>query len=187
MNNQDARDERLIETTLGEEMVFSGRIFDVTRRLAVLPDGKTAPREIVVHRGAAAVVAVDGRGRVALVRQYRAAFDRVMLEIPAGKRDTWEEDPLDCAVRELREETGLTAESMRLLTATQTTPGFCTEQIWIYLATGLAQGEEQPDEDEFLTCSWENLSDMADKVRAGEIGDGKTALGLLLAEAALKG
>lgn len=180
-------DDRLVEKTLREETIFSGRILDVRLRTVRLPGGTEASREIVMHRGAAAIVAVDEQNRVALVRQYRAPLNRVILELPAGKRDSWDEDPLLCARRELKEETGLLAERWRLLTVTQTTPGFTSEEIWIYLATGLTQGEECLDEDEFLSVCWQDISSALDDVRTGEIGDAKTALGLLLAENALQG
>lgn len=179
-------DERLTERTIGEETVFSGRILDVVVRTVELPGGGRSTREIIDHRGAAAIVAVDERGRVALVRQYRAALNRVLLELPAGKKDARDEDPLLCARRELKEETGLTAERWRLLTVTQTTPGFCSEEIWIYLATGLTQGEDSPDEDEFLSFQWQDFPKALSNVRSGHIADAKTALGLLLAEGALK-
>jgi ADP-ribose pyrophosphatase len=182
MNTNDAH---LIEKRLDERVVFTGRILDVSVRTVLLPNGEKSTREVVLHKGAAAIVAVDEQGRVPLVRQFRAPLERVMLELPAGKKDSAEEDPLTCARRELREETGLTATHWQLLTHMASTPGFSSEVISLYLATGLAQGDTGRDEDEFMDVVWEDLSSLTRRVRAGEIVDSKTALGLLLAEAAL--
>ena len=140
----------LREIPKASETIYDGKILHVERWTVTCPNGRDALREIVVHKGAAAVVPVFEDGTTLLVRQHRVAVDRMTLEIPAGKLDSVNEDPLDCAVRELREETGLAAERMTLLTSLLTTPGFCTEKIAIYLAQGLSQGETHPDEDEFL-------------------------------------
>ena len=139
-----------------------------------------------MHKGAAAVVPVFEDGTTLLVRQHRVAVDRMTLEIPAGKLDSVGEDPLDCAVRELREETGLHAERMTLLTSLLTTPGFCTEKIAIYLAQGLSQGETHPDEDEFLGLVRLPLSEAVAMVMRGELRDGKTICGLLMANEHLR-
>ena len=149
------------------------------------PNGHPAPREIVIHRGAAAVIPVYEDGTTLLVRQHRVSVDRVTLEIPAGKLDSWDEDPLECAIRELREETGLKAERMTLLTSVLTTPGFCTEKIGIYLAQGLTQGDMDLDEDEFLGVVRMPLSEAVDMVMRGDIRDGKTICGLLMAKAVI--
>jgi len=109
------------------------------------------------------------------------------LEIPAGKLDYVGEDPYDCAVRELEEETGLRAESFELLTNVVTTPGFCTETIGLYLATGLSQHEDHPDPDEFLFVEKLPLKEAIDRVMSGEFRDAKTALGLLMAWQKLHG
>ena len=149
------------------------------------PNGHSAPREIVVHKGAAAVVQVFDDGTTLLVRQHRVNVDRVTLEIPAGKLDHADEDPLDCAVRELEEETGLQAEAMTLLTSVLTTPGFCTEKIGIYLAQGLSQGKTHPDEDEFLDLVRMPLDEAVELIMRGDIRDGKTICGLLMAREVL--
>ena len=149
------------------------------------PNGRSATREIVVHKGAAAVVPVYPGGTTLLVRQHRVAVDRVTLEIPAGKLDSVSEDPLDCAVRELEEETGLRAGRMTLLTSLLTTPGFCTEKIAIYLAQDLTQGQTHPDEDEFLDLVRIPLEEAVARIMRGEIRDSKTICGLLMAKEAL--
>ena len=173
--------QELREIPVSSEPIYNGRILDVQRWQVTCPNGNLAAREIVVHKGAAAVVPVYEDGTTLLVRQHRVAVDRVTLEIPAGKLDSANEDPLDCAVRELEEETGLKAERMTLLTSLLTTPGFCTEKIGIYLAQGLSQGDTHPDEDEFLGLVRIPLDEAIAMVMRGEIRDGKTICGLLLA------
>ncbi len=180
-------DTHLSEKVVADKQLYGGRIIDVRLLTVELPGGASSTREVVRHNGAAAVVAVDDQNRVAMVRQFRVAPGKVLLEIPAGKKDSPDEDPLFCARRELREETGLTARSMTLLTDMLSTPGFSNEVISIYLATGLSQGDRAPDEGEFLDVLWEDFSEMATRSRRGEIPDSKTALGLLLADAVLNG
>ena len=121
-------------------------------------------------------------GTTVLVRQHRVAVDRVTLEIPAGKLDSAGEDPLVCAERELREETGLSAGRMTFLTRLLTTPGFSSEQISVYLAEELTEGETHPDPDEILRMVRMPLAEAVALVRTGEIRDGKTVCGLLLAK-----
>lgn len=179
------QNERLYERVVNTREVFRGPLISVEHWEAELYGGRRALREIVRHVGAAAVVPVDDTGHVTLVTQYRIAMGRVMLEIPAGKKDDPDEDALCCAKRELREETGLTAESWRHLTTIDTSPGFLTERIGLYLATGLSQGPSHPDEDEFLGLVKLPLSEAVQKVMAGEITDGKTIAGLLMAANAL--
>ena len=173
------------EIPFSSETIYDGKILHVERWQVTCPNGKAATREIVVHKGAAAVVPVYEDGTTLLVRQHRVAVDRVTLEIPAGKLDSVGEDPHDCAVRELEEETGLRAGRMTLLTSLLTTPGFCTEKIAIYLAQDLSQGQTHPDEDEFLSLVRMPLEDAVAMVMRGEIRDGKTICGLLMAKEAL--
>ena len=176
-------DNQLKETLVSSESLFSGRILNVERWQVTCANGAPATREIVVHRGAAAVVPVFEDGTTLLVRQHRIACDRVTLEIPAGKLDHVGEDPLECAVRELEEETGLKAARMTLLTSLWTTPGFCTEKIGIYLAEGLTQGDTHPDEDEFLTPERVTPAELEAMMAAGKISDGKTLAAFALAKA----
>ena len=176
----------LREVPVASETIYDGKILHVEKWTVTCPNGREALREIVVHKGAAAVVPVFEDGTTLLVRQHRVAVDRMTLEIPAGKLDSADEDPLDCAVRELREESGLAAERMTLLTSLLTTPGFCTEKIAIYLAQGLSQGETHPDEDEFLGLVRIPLEEAVAMVMRGELRDGKTICGLLMAREALR-
>ncbi|MBQ7454982.1 MAG: NUDIX hydrolase [Clostridia bacterium] len=174
-------DRALEEVFLSSEQVFHGCLIDVEHWQVRLPDGQQALREVVLHRGAAAIVPLDDAGNVTLVRQHRIAAGRFTWEIPAGKLDHVGEDMLDCARRELEEETGLRAANFRLLTVLDTTPGFCNERIGIYLATGLSQHAMHTDADEFLNVAAFPLSEAVRRVMAGEIRDSKTAVGLLMA------
>lgn len=171
----------LKETIVSRELIFPGHVIRVEQWQVKLPDGGIAPREIVLHRGASAVVALDEENRMILVRQHRVAVDRVTLEIPAGKLDTDDEDPLLCAKRELEEETGLRADQWSKLFVLETTPGFCNERIHLYMASGLHEGHSHPDEDEFVATQRIPLSEALQMVMCGELHDGKTALGILMA------
>lgn len=174
-------EQGLRETPVSRERIFDGKVIDVEKWTVRLPDGALAPREIVLHRGAAAVVAVDDAGFVTLVRQHRVAVGEVTLEIPAGKLDAPGEDPLVCAKRELEEETGLRAQRWQPLTVLLTTPGFSSERIALYLATGLSAAKAHPDEDEFLDVVRMPLDEAIGRVMRGELCDGKSAVGLLMA------
>lgn len=174
-------DDALRETYLRGEDLYNGKIIKVEKWTVALPNGKEAFREVVRHNGAVAVVPVDAEGRVTLVRQHRIAAGRFTWEIPAGKLDTPQENHLEAAKRELEEETGLNAENWRFLTLMDSSPGFCTEKIAIYVATGLSQHPAHPDSDEFLHLKKMPLSEAVEKVMAGQLRDSKTALGLLMA------
>ena len=174
-------DDSLREIYQDGETIYDGKIIRGEKWRVSLPDGREAAREVVIHKGAAAIVPVDAQGMVTLVRQHRVALDTFTWEIPAGKLDSVSEDPLDCAKRELEEETGLRAANWRRLSHVITTPGFCTEQISIYLATELSQHEAHADQDEFLRLQKMPLDEAVNRVMAGEFRDAKTCLGLLMA------
>ena len=174
-------DSELRENVISREVIYPGKVIHVEKWQVTLPDGGQAPREIVLHRGASAVVALDEEQRIILVRQHRVAIDRITLEIPAGKLDTADEDPFLCAQRELEEETGMHADHWEKLLMLDTTPGFCNEHIHLYMATGLHTGQTHPDEDEFITAERMPLTEALQKVMCGEFHDGKTAIGILMA------
>lgn len=171
----------ILESYDSEVLLQKGVVFDMAHRTVSLPNGKKALREIAYHSGAAAVVPVDNEGNVYLVYQHRSVINKVTLEIPAGKMDDGETDPLKCATRELSEETGFDAGNMELLLSMDTTPGFCTEFVAIYLAKDLKQREKHTDEDEFLGVIKIPMKEAIRRVLSKELTDGKTALGLMLA------
>ena len=177
----------LNETRIDSEVIFEGRIIRVERDRVKLENGDTATREVVRHPGGVCILALTDQDEVLLVRQYRYPHAQVTVEIPAGKLDRPDEDPLEAAKRELREETGFTASSWRHLTDIYTTPGFCNEKISIYLAMGLTKGQTEFDEDEFLDLVKMPLKDAVALVKGGKLNDSKTITGLLLAQSALDG
>ena len=180
------KDDALKETFLSSQEIYHGAIIRVEKWQVSLPNGGTAIREIVKHNGAAAIVPVDDKGCVTMVRQHRIAVDKFTWEIPAGKLDSLQEDPFAAAKRELEEETGLQAQHWQLLNRIDTTPGFCNERIAIYLATGLSQHPSHPDPDEFLQLTRIPLDEAVALCMAGEINDSKTVIGLLMAQRYLK-
>ena len=182
LGDDDPRDAGLAEKPLTEDVAWTGRIFNVNRLQVELPDGRRALRDVVRHPGAVAVVALTAEGRICLVRQYRTALGRVTVEIPAGKLAPGE-DPLECANRELLEETGMVAEKMAFLTTIASSDGFTDELIHIYMATGLTFGKSSPDDDEFINVDLVEVSELVDAVLDGRIEDAKTVVGALLCDA----
>lgn len=182
LGDDDPRDAELRETILGENSAWKGRLLDVRVLDVELPNGRRTTREVIRHPGAAAVVALTETGKIVLVRQYRTAIDRVTVEIPAGKLDPGE-DPIDCARRELLEETGFKANRINYLTTMASTPGFSDEFIHIYMATGLSFAGANPDEDEFVNVDLVPLSELIDAVLDGKIEDAKTVIGALACDA----
>lgn len=180
-------DEQLREEVLSKEQVFDGQILNVQKWTVRLPNGEKGSRELILHRGASAIVPVDEEGNVYLVRQFRAPLNEILTEIPAGKLDYIGEDSLEAAKRELREETGFTAEKWTLLTKMVTTPGFTNEAIAIYLAEGLTKGETDPDDDEFIELEKLPLREAIAQICSGALRDSKTIVGLLLADRARTG
>lgn len=176
----------LTERKLDSTTHFEGKIFRITVDHVTLPNGKTATREIAHHCGAVAVLPITKEGNVILVTQYRYALGKELLEIPAGKMDLEGEAPLESAIRELREETGCTAGQMISLGDFAGSPGCMTEIVHLYLALDLEQGESCPDEDEFLRTSQMPLTQLIDRIMAGEVTDGKTIAAALKAEHYLK-
>ncbi len=175
----------LTETTLTSEVMFAGKIITVEKQRVQLPDETTSEREIVHHSGGSCVVAVDESNYVCLIRQYRKALECETLELPAGKLEPGE-DPYDCAVRELKEETGFEADRVEPLGSIYPTPGYCDEKILIYLATGLKSGRQELDPGEFLSVVRLPLKDVHEAVMEGRIRDAKTVVGILKAVSILK-
>ena len=165
--------------------VYTGRVINLDVDTVRFPNGSTGELEMIRHPGASAVVPFlsDPAGddpQVLLIRQYRYAAERYLYEIPAGRLDPGEA-PDACARRELREETGCTAERVEHLTTMYTTPGFTDERIHLFMAVGLTRGEDAREADEFIEVEGMPLSKALSLIERGEIQDGKTALGLLFA------
>jgi ADP-ribose pyrophosphatase len=176
----------LEEQVVDSRLVHHGRYLDVRIDTIQRADGSTGTRDVVRHPGAVAVLALDAEDRLLLVRQWRIPAGRAMLEIPAGTLDVHggvTEDPDGAARRELEEETGSRASSWRRLSSFWTAPGFATELMHLYLATGLesVHGDDRlaPDEDERLELSRFTIDEALAMVDAGEICDAKSMLGIL--------
>ena len=168
------------EKTIEQNIVYEGVIVNVRRDKAELVNGSVVGREVVEHPGGVTVIPVEPDGTVWCVRQFRYPFGREMLEVPAGKLERGE-DPYDCGIRELSEETGLTADEFIYLGPCCTSPGFSTEVLHIYLALGLHQGSMHLDPDEFLNVEKYSLDELTEKVMSGEIDDAKTIIAVLKA------
>ncbi len=161
------------------KIIFSGRVFDVKLdKIKYKSTGNNAMREVVIHRGGAVIIAVTQEGKIPLVKQYRYPFDKVLIELPAGKLDAGE-DPLVCAARELKEETGYSAKNVKRLGSIYTSPGYSSEELYLFLATELEAGETELEEGEegmeILELAPEEITQM---ILNGEIHDAKTIAGL---------
>ena len=169
----------LEEKQISAEYMYKGKIISLRRDKALLPNGNTATREVVEHNGGVCVAALTDDDEVLFVRQFRYPYMEIIPEIPAGKRDKADEDPLQCGIRELKEETGATAEKFIPLGKLYPSPGYCGEIIWMYAATGLSYGEQMPDDDEFLTVEKIPLNKAVEMILSGEITDAKTQAAVL--------
>lgn len=159
--------------------VFAGKLLHVQLDHVTLPSGNDATREYIRHPGAVAIVPVLDDGRIILVKQCRYPLGTVMWEIPAGKLDHGpEEEILECAKRELSEETGYTARKWDFLISIATTPGFSDEIIHIFKAEGLRSGEQHPDDDEFISARAFSPEEIKNMIKNGELYDSKTICAL---------
>lgn len=175
-----------MERTISSMEIFKGVLLHVLKDEVELENGVHSTREFVLHPGAVAIVPITEDGKVVLVEQYRYPIKQKLLEIPAGKLDKPGEDPLECAKRELEEETGYTASDYIYLGCIHTTPGFSNEVIHIYLARKLEKGRMNPDEDEILKVHVEDFQEVLKKCISGEITDAKTLAGIFRAYFFLK-
>ncbi len=167
------------ETTAASELIYDGRVLHVYKDTIRVPNGRQSTREYCRHNGAVAVVPLTDDGKVVCVRQYRYALGRVTLEIPAGKFDYIGEDHREAALRELREETGYTTDSLTSIGNLSTSPALLTEIIYLYLAEHMTPGETDPDEDEFLELVEIPLDELVDMIIRGEVEDSKTQAAVL--------
>jgi len=173
------------DATLGSRRIYTGRVLNLDIDRVRFPDKSVGELEIIRHSGASAIVPFlsDPAGedpQIMLIKQYRYAAEDFLYEVPAGRLDP-NESPLDCARRELMEETGCTAERLEPLYSFYTTPGFIDERIHGFIATGLMRGESQREPDEFITLETMTLSHALELIRRGEIRDAKTAVLILFA------
>lgn len=174
---------------LGEETLFSGSLIQVARGTYRAPDGERFTREVVHHPGAVVVVPLVDQDTALLVRQYRSSVGELLLECPAGKRDVEGEPTEVTASRELVEEVGQRAGRLELLARFYTTPGFCDELAWLYLAEDLeaVPHDRQGVEEQAMTVEAVSLSDLDRLVHSGEVVDAKTIVGLSLARERVRG
>ncbi|MBO4467689.1 MAG: NUDIX hydrolase [Clostridia bacterium] len=169
----------LKEETIETKTVYNGRVIDLVVDTVTLPNGKEAKREVVRHKGGVGVIAEDDNGNILFVKQFRYPYKEEIYEIPAGKRDSLDEEPIECGKRELREETGAVADEMISLGKLYPSPGYCGEIIWLFAAKGLEFADDQLDEDEFLNVERIPLEKAVEMVMKGEISDAKTQIAIL--------
>lgn len=182
----DADDKHLVERTVSREELFHGNFMHAVRDTVQLPDGGTATREYILHPGAVAIIPMLDDGRLVLERQYRHPVGRVMIEFPAGKLDVGE-DRLECARRELLEETGYTAREWAHAGELHPVISYSTEFIDIWFARGLTLGERRLDEGEFLDVFTATFDELQAWCRSGQVTDAKTLIGTLWLQNVLSG
>ena len=166
------------EKTIDTDVIFDGKILILRVDTVELPDGQISTREIIEHPGGVCVVAIDENNYVYMVKQFRKACEQVIIEIPAGKLDEGE-NPKDCGMRELEEETGLKARNFVSLGSILPSPGYAAEVIYIYLATDLYDGKRHLDDGEFLDVEKYHIDNLTDMIMNNEISDAKTIAGIL--------
>lgn len=171
----------LFEKTLNQEYAFKGKIINLRVDEIELPDGQKGKREIVEHNGGIGILPIDDEGNTYLVKQWRAPYQSVVAEIPAGKREG-DEDPKLGGIRELKEEIGATADEVTYLGKLYPSPGYCGEIIHLFLARKLKFSSQKLDDDEFLNVEKMPFSRLVDMVMNGEICDAKTIAAVLKAD-----
>ncbi len=164
---------------ISRDLVAHGAIIDYYQDTMQIPNGNIAKWDFIKHNGAAAVVPVDDRGRLIMVRQYRNALERYTIEIPAGGLQSPQEPTKEAAARELSEETGYSSNELELLISIRTTVAFCDEKIDIYVANNLVKGEQHLDEDEYVQVSAYTVDELVEMIYKGEIEDSKTVSAIL--------
>jgi 8-oxo-dGTP pyrophosphatase MutT (NUDIX family) len=160
------------------DYAFEGKLVKVRVDTVEIPERGPREREIVEHPGAVAILPVLADGRIVLVRQFRPATGRTLLEVPAGTREPGE-DAEECAHRELAEETGYRADSMRHLVSFFVSPGWCTEELVVYVAQDIAPGTDSPEDDEQIKVELIKPDQIPSLIQAGDIGDAKTMVALV--------
>ena len=171
--------QTLREIKTNSEDIYSGVILNVKKDTVLLPNGNTSSREIIRHIGAVCIIPLTDKNEIIIERQYRYPYDTVITEIPAGKLDSKNEDRLSAAKRELREETGLTADKWTNLGDFYPAAAYSDEYITMFLAQDLHQGKQELDKDEFLNVIKVPISELIEDVMAGKIPDSKTQTAIL--------
>tara|TARA_B100001248_G_scaffold164795_1_gene124621 strand:+ start:259 stop:795 length:537 start_codon:yes stop_codon:yes gene_type:complete len=171
----------LKEKTIRTKTVYNGTFLTLKNDKVMLPNGNTSFREWIKHPGAVCCIPILPDGRIGLIKQYRYAVKKQMIEIPAGKLDQ-NETPENCAIRELEEEIGYKADKMTFLTNIHPAIGFTDEKMWLYLAEDLIQTKQSLDSDEFLVLIPTKIEEAVEMVWKGEITDAKTIIGILWAQ-----
>ncbi|MDR3257137.1 MAG: NUDIX hydrolase [Endomicrobium sp.] len=175
----------MIEKLIKKNKIYHGSVIDLFCDEVELPNGATAKRAYLRHPGAAAVLPFMDKENIILVKQYRHAINQITYEIPAGKIDNGE-PPLECATRELEEETGYKAKKLEALLSFYPTTAFSNEVIYLFAAFGLKEGKPNPDEDEFVSREIISFKEAVEMVKTGKIRDSKTIIALLYFENILK-
>ena len=166
-----------VTKVLGTRRIYNGRVLNVRVDEVELPNGHHSNFEIIEHAGGVCIIAQPQRDSIVLVRQYRPAIGSYVLEVPAGKLERGE-DPAECAIRELREETGYRCERIRKTWSFYTAPGFCSELLHLFVAEGLSHGQAAPDDNESIDVEVVPVTRALDMVDRGEIIDAKTEIAL---------
>lgn len=177
----DEKTEHLFEKTLDTTQIFDGKVVRLRRDTVLLENGEKALREVIEHSGGVCVLPLNENGEILFVKQFRYPFKSVLLEIPAGKREKGEE-PLECGIRELKEEVGAQADKITYLGKLYPTVAYDTEVIYMYLAEGLSFSSQHLDADEFVDVVKIPFDKAVEMVMNDEIPDSKTQLAILKAK-----
>lgn len=161
------------EKTLNSKLIYDGKVMKIIRYEIVTANSYKSFREVVVHNGGVVIVALTNDNKIILVKQFRYPLKRTILEVPAGKLEK-DENPDDAAKRELEEETGYRAKNWKSLGYINTTPGICTEKLYLYFASDLEYVGDHPDKGEVLQCFEYGLDEIYKMIQDGEINDSKT-------------
>jgi ADP-ribose pyrophosphatase len=171
-------EKTLVEKLVTSERIYDGRVISLRKDIVELPNLRTTTREVVEHPGAAAIVPLLEGNKILMIRQYRHATKEILMEIPAGTLEKGEK-PEECASRELTEETGCKAKELKKIISCYLAPGYSSEVIDIYLATGISQLDQKPEADEKIQVFTMSLDEAEQKIRDGKIRDAKTIIGIL--------
>lgn len=169
------------EKTISSDRIYTGKTISLKVDTVEIENRGYQKREIVEHLGAVGIVAVTDENKIILIKQFRKPIEQVIWEIPAGKMEIGE-NPKDCAIRELKEETGYSAKNIKLIHKFFTSAGFSNQKIYIFLATGLTKGDPNFDEDEIIEKYEVDIDEAYNMVIKNEIEDAKTIIGILLAK-----